>query len=54
MNYLTYYQRRKPNLNTWICAICHQEMNSRGAPGHLRNKHGKKWRQWNMSLNMKS
>ncbi|MEK0337327.1 MAG: hypothetical protein QQN41_07830 [Nitrosopumilus sp.] len=44
MKYLIYSPQRKPNLNTWTCPICHQEMNSRGAPGHLRNKHGKKWR----------
>ena len=38
------HPQRKPNLNTWICPICQQEMNSRGAPGHLRNKHGENWR----------
>ncbi len=38
------YPQRKPNLNTWTCPICCQKKNSRGAPGHLRNKHGKTWK----------
>ena len=40
----TFHQGRKPNLRTWICPICNHEMNSRGAPAHLRNKHGTSWK----------
>jgi len=39
-----HHQQRKPNLITWTCPVCQKRMNSRGAPGHLRNRHGKTWR----------
>ena len=38
---------RKPNENIWVCPFCGQDtntMNSRGAPAHLRNKHGLSWK----------
>ena len=40
----TFHQERKPNLNTWICPLCKREMNSRGAPAHVRNKHSTSWK----------
>lgn len=38
------YRSRKPNLNTWVCPLDSEEMNSRGAAGHLRNKHSISWK----------
>jgi len=38
---------RNPNKNTWPCPFCNPHTNTinrRGAPAHLRNKHGLSWK----------
>lgn len=46
-SYYNSRQIRKPNKKIWICPFCRRDtntMNTRGAPAHLRNKHGLSWK----------